>query len=132
MENDNTMLEILASRSFGDCDTAEMVSVHDGDTFLINVPGWPPIVGDRMPVRIWGIDTPELHDTRVEMQALAQKARLRLEEILKSGKIVLKDIRREKYFRMISKVEVDGKCVAETLIAEGLAREYHGEGPKPW
>lgn len=33
-------------------------SIYDGDSFRADITKCPPIVGERMPVRIEGIDTP--------------------------------------------------------------------------
>lgn len=38
----------------------KVVSVYDGDTMRVNVSGWPPVVGQNMPIRVRGVDTPEI------------------------------------------------------------------------
>lgn len=52
---------------------SEVTSIYDGDTFRANIEGWPPIIGERMPIRIKGIDTPEL---RGKCRQEAEGARL--------------------------------------------------------
>ena len=45
--------------------SAVVTRVYDGDTFYIEVKDWPDIVGKNMPVRIYGIDCPELKSSDV-------------------------------------------------------------------
>jgi micrococcal nuclease len=52
---------------------------------------------------------------------------------LRSAKrIELKDIEREKYFRLLARVEVDGKDLGKQLVATSLARPYDGGGKQGW
>jgi len=40
--------------------TTEVVSVHDGDSSRASISSCPVIVGDTVPVRVPGLDTPEI------------------------------------------------------------------------
>ena len=40
--------------------------------------------------------------------------------------IVLKEVKRGKYFRLVATVEADGQDVSDLLIQEGLAVPYEG------
>jgi endonuclease YncB( thermonuclease family) len=33
-----------------------VLSVYDGDTFRVDISGWPPIIGKNIPVRVRGLD----------------------------------------------------------------------------
>jgi endonuclease YncB( thermonuclease family) len=46
-------------------------------------------------------------------------------------KIVLKNVWRDKYFRLLATVEVDGKSVGDELIKAGLAVKYDGLNKRP-
>jgi micrococcal nuclease len=46
--------------SYGNATVSEVTSIYDGDTFRANIQGFPPIFGEHIPIRISGIDTPEL------------------------------------------------------------------------
>ena len=60
------------------------------------------------------------------------KAKEELERLLYSGnKIILYDLGRDKYFRLLASVKVGNIDVAEYLIKKGLAKEYDG-GSKVW
>lgn len=116
-----------------------VVKVRDGDTFVINIENVPDVwllsacgVGKNIAVRIRGIDTPELNDSREEIRNIAIKAKEELEKLFNSGnKIILYNLGRDKYFRLLASVKVGGIDVAEYLIKKGLAKSYDG-GAKVW
>jgi micrococcal nuclease len=98
----------------------EVVSVYDGDTIFINLPGQHPLFGKRMGVRIIGIDICEKNK--------ALEAKEALEKILKnSHRIDIVDVQKDKYFRILGKVLADGKNVAQELIDAKLGFPYLGE-----
>ena len=104
-----------------------VVKVRDGDTFIINIENVPDVFGKEIAVRIRGIDTPELKDEREEIKAIAIKAKEELEKLLYSRKkIILYNLGRDKYFRLLASVKVGNVDVAEYLIKKGLAKEYDG------
>lgn len=110
---------------FGLCHTGGGTNcVVDGDTLWIG--------GAK--VRIADIDAPETHPPRCAREAdLGDRATTRLRELLNKGTVTLTPIDRDtdRYGRLLRTVEVDGRGVGETLIAEGLARWYGG-GRRPW
>ncbi|WP_432633302.1 thermonuclease family protein [Brachyspira sp.] len=109
-----------------------VVKVRDGDTFVINIENVPDVFGKEIAVRIRGIDTPELNDSREEIRNIAIKAKEELEKLFNSGnKIILYNLGRDKYFRLLASVKVDNIDVAEYLIKKGLAKSYDG-GAKVW
>ena len=109
-----------------------IVKVRDGDTFIINIPNIPDVFGKNIAVRIRGIDTPELNDKIEEIKSIAIKAKEELERLLFSGgKVILYNLGRDKYFRLLASVKVDNVDVAEYMIKKGLAKEYDG-GKKVW
>ena len=109
-----------------------VVKVRDGDTFIINIPNIPDVFGKEIAVRIRGIDTPELNDKREEIRKISIQAKEELEKLLTSGeKIILYNLGRDKYFRLLASVKVDNVDIAEHMIKKGLAKEYD-EGKKIW
>lgn len=118
---------------YGDAIVTEVTSIYDGDTFRCNIKGYPPIIGENMPVRIKGIDTPELRDKRKDVKELAYKAKDFTVRKLRTAKVIkLKDMERGKYFRIVAVVEIDGKSLAEQLLANGLAKPYNGGKRPSW
>lgn len=120
-------------KTYGDAVVAKLVKVQDGDTFKACLSNLPPIVGDSILVRIYGIDTPELHSDKEYERELAQKARLYAEKRLKGAKIItLKNMRRDKYFRILADVYVDRWSLGAEMIRVGLAVEYDGGKKHEW
>ena len=116
---------------YGDAVVAEVTSIYDGDTFKVNLQRYPPIAGERIGIRINGIDTPEMRDNRPKINALARKAKPYTVQRLREGKqIILRNMQRGKYFRIVADVYVDGSNLGQELISAGLAKPYDG-GKKP-
>lgn len=110
-----------------------IVKVRDGDTFVIDIPNIPDVFGKNIAVRIRGIDTPEKTDKREEIKALAYQAKEELEKLFNNGNnIVLYNLGRDKYFRLLASVKVDNVDVAEYLIKKGLAKRYNGGTKDAW
>ena len=127
------IFQVALSKTYCDNITDfEIVKVRDGDTFVINVKNIPDVFGEEIAVRIRGIDTPELNDEREEIRAIAIKAKEELEKLFNSGnKIILYDLGRDKYFRLLASVKVGDIDIAEYMIKKGLAKKYDG-GKKVW
>ena len=110
-----------------------VVKVRDGDTFIIDIPNIPDVFGNNIAVRIRGIDTPELNDKREEIRKISIQAKEELEKLFNSGdKIVLYNLGRDKYFRLLASVKVGNIDVAEYMIKKGLAKSYNGGVKTSW
>lgn len=113
--------------------TGSVVSIYDGDTVNVRLHAW---IGQQLEtaVRIDGIDTPEIHGKCASERGKAQEARAELEILLENGKVVLTNIRLEKYAgRVLATVATqDGTSIADHLIGKGLARAYHGKKRLSW
>lgn len=119
--------------SYGNAKVSEITSIFDGDTFRANLKGFPAIIGKHMSIRINGIDTPELRGKCDKEKQLARKAKKFTVERLRATKnIVLKNIKRGKYFRLIADVYVDGVSLGEQLIKHGHAIKYSGKAKPNW
>jgi micrococcal nuclease len=109
----------------------EIVSVYDGDTFRANLTCGTLVFCDNIPIRLDGVDTPEMRDKRPLMKAKAIEARDFLRGKLSSGKrIRLKGVKRGKYFRLVATVYVDGENVNELIVDKKLGSAYDGTGAK--
>ena len=101
-------------------DAAEGPREIDGDT----------IVHHGKTIRIMGLDAPEVHPRCPEEARLAERARLRLVDLLAGG-FTVREHGRDRYNRVLAEVfDARGMNVASLLIAEGLARRYNGRGPR--
>ena len=86
-----------------------IIKVRDGDTFVINIENVPDVFGKEIAVRIRGIDTPELNDSREEIRKISIQAKEELEKLLNNGKkIILYNLGRDKYFRLLASVAFSG------------------------
>ena len=120
-------------KQYGHVFVDEIIRVYDGDTFYCNVYQWPKILGDNIGIRINGIDTPEMRGSSPRIKKLAEKAKAIVQNRLFEARvIVLKNIKRGKYFRVVADVEVDGKDLAQILIDAGLAKRYDGGTKDQW
>lgn len=109
-----------------------VVSVYDGDTFRVDIWYWPEIIGKNMPIRVNGIDTPEIRARCGTEKLRAFQAKEFTRKFLKSGSVQLRNLKRGKYFRIIADVYVDGRNLGDELIKAGLARVYDGGTKKTW
>lgn len=111
-----------------------IIRVYDGDTFTINVDGdCPGVLCNRIPVRINGIDTPEIRGKCEQEKIGAIDSRTYLAQLLLNAKeIELRNLGRDKYFRINAEVFADGVNVGADMISKGLARPYSGGRRSGW
>lgn len=100
------------------------IIVIDGDT----------VEHDGTRHRLLGFDTPEMRGKCGEEITLARRATTRLGALIASAKDVkLTPIGiKDRYGRQLSHLVINGRDVGETLIAERLARTYHGGRRQSW
>lgn len=110
-----------------DFDQAVYHTCYDGDTCMMSLPGIHPLFGDHIPVRLAGIDTPEMKGQCEREKQLARQARdLVRSHLSRAGEIRLRKASRDKYFRIDARVIADGADLSEILINQGLAVPYDG------
>lgn len=134
------LLPAIALAEYGSVRVDEVTSVLDGDTFRATVDEWPAVIGERIPVRISGINAPERRsrcDTEAEKERereLAADARIYLVERLRGAETVeLRQIERGSFFRIIAEVWTDGENVGQEMIEAGHALPYReGQAGKAW
>lgn len=111
----------------------EVTSIHDADTFRVNIKGWPEIVGYRVPVRVKGVDAPELRARCPGEKRAARQAKQFTVAKLRAARVIeLREVERGKYFRLLAEVWIDGENLADLLISQGLARPYFGGKREAW
>ena len=113
--------------------TAEVDYVFDGDTFSARV-NFENGASAAVRVRIRNIDAPEIHGECAYETGLADKAKIRLSEILPNGtKVALSKIKDDKYLgRIDALVNFNGADVGEIMMKEKLARKYDGGKRASW
>ena len=122
-----------AAPQYGTVTVSKVISVYDGDTFRVNIDSLPPIVGKNIPIRVNGVDTPEIRGKCQYEKDLALEARDFVRGKLANAKeIKLTNLQRGKYFRVVANVVVDGVSLELELLDNGLAYEYSGGKKVGW
>lgn len=101
-------------------------SVYDGDTFKVYLACSYPVFCSATPVRVRGIDAPEIRGANECEKQKAKEARAFTQQFLESGKIYLKNCERDKYFRLLCDVQADKKDLSTALLEANLAVVYDG------
>jgi len=115
------------AKSFGDYEGAVYVRNYHGDTITFNLPSLHPIIGEKISIRVNGIETPEIKGKCEKEKYDAKQVKEMVTDILKDAEqITLKNMERGKYFRIAADVIVDGENLADILIEAGMAVRYDG------
>ena len=105
----------------------KVIKVYDGDTITIagKLP-YPESPVYRIPVRLNGIDTPEIKGQTQKEKDLAKQIRNTLHDKIFDKMVELKNTSSEKYGRLLADVYLDGISINEWLIDQGFAVKYNG------
>lgn len=121
-----------------------VISVYDGDTITIvaHCDNDTHKQLFKFRVRLANIDCPELRTTNEEEKEIAIIAREKLKEKLNFSEsnqtiVYLKNVKLDKYGRLLAEVWYNNICINEWLLAERLAVSYDGKNkerclPKSW
>lgn len=102
---------------------ANFIRTVDGDTIVVNIPCFPPIIGDNIKIRFRGIDTPELRSSDPSQKYRAYQAKELVDSILKHTTIIeLRNIERGSFFRVVADVYVDGININSYIIKANLLK----------
>jgi endonuclease YncB( thermonuclease family) len=102
----------------------------DGDTFKLPVSAATPGCSQRHPdgmerVRVLPYDAPELEHARCGSErVLALRARDRLQQLLRVGRVELGRQGCDSYGRTRAVVMVDGRSAADLMMKEGLVKRF--------
>ena len=98
-----------------DCEVLKVLNSYEGGDFTCKVKGLAGVGSLPLRIRIRGLE-------RVGADGKSEETRRFVAKGLGAGRIILKNIRMRNYFRAEADVEVDGKSLAEALVANGLAK----------
>lgn len=109
-----------------------IVEVIDGDTVTIAAPYLPDPLEKTLPLRIEGVDTPELRSRNPAEREAAKRAKAFVIDAIAQGYTV--KIRSwDKYARLLGTITLpDGSLLADKLIASGLGHPYLGGRKTPF
>ncbi len=100
---------------------------YDADTITFKIENVHPLIGEKINIRVKGVDTPEIRTKNSCEKSKARNAKKLVENLLKNAnKIDLENIERGKYFRIVADVMIDGKSLTDYLLKNGLAYAYDG------
>lgn len=109
--------------------TVEPVQIYDGDSFKVTINDWPEVIGKNIDIRLKGADAPDFSAKCDKERELAQQASdFAWNFIIGAQKVELVEIERDHYFRLLARIQADGKDLSTALIDAGLAKPYDG-GP---
>ena len=105
----------------------QYVRAYDADTITVNLKDQPHVFSEELGIRVAGVDAPKIRGRCAQEDQLALQARDRVRELLEQAQqIDLVDVERDKYFRVVAKVNVDGRDLSQLLLEEGHAVIYDG------
>lgn len=105
----------------------KFVKNYDADTITVDIPGVHPLIGDNISVRVMGIDAPEIKGHLPCEKEASRNAKRLVENILSNAKrIDLVNVEKDKYFRILADVKVDGRSLKDILLKNELAYAYYG------
>ena len=114
----------------------QVIKVYDGDT--ITIATRLPYTGSplyRFPVRLNGIDCPEIKSKSEDEKSIAILARKELEELIMHKVVTLKNIQNEKYGRVLADVYLNDLHLNQHMLMKKLAVSYDGgtkKLPQSW
>ena len=124
---------VQAAPEYGTVTVSKVISVYDGDTFRVDIDSLPPIVGKNIPIRLNGVDTPEIRGKCEHEKDLAIKARDFVRyKLVNAKEIKLNNLQRGKYFRVVANVMVDGVSLELELLDKEFAYKYTGGKKSSW
>ena len=109
-----------------------VIKVYDGDT--ITIASKMPYENSplfRFSVRLNGIDTPEIKSKNENEKTLAKKARDSLSQLIMNKNVTLKNIKNEKYGRILADVYLDELHLNKWMIDQSFAVAYAGKTKEP-
>lgn len=124
---------LAAATQYGNTVVTEVRTIYDGDTFKVDIDGWPDVIGQSIGIRVNGVDTPEMRGKCDYEKALAREAKKHTASFLRNAsKVELRNMQRGKYFRIVADVYANGKSLSESLLKAGLAKPYDGGKKSSW
>ena len=90
---------------------AVVVSVHDGDTITVRT-------DETIKIRINGIDAPELK------QPFGQASKQAMSGLVYGKTVTVKPDKKDRYGRLLARVEIGGKDTSLTMVNLGMAHWY--------
>lgn len=127
-EPDYTNINILEVKPFiPPISSGFVVKVYDGDTITIlsKLP-YKDSALYKFSVRLNGIDCPEIKGETQKEKLRAQVARDELSKLILNKHVILKELKTEKYGRILAEVYLDDLHLNQYMLDMNLAVKYDG------
>lgn len=112
---------------YPDVKVSRLLRVIDGDTFSCDIDEHSAIAGKNISIRLRGINTPELRSKDSEERKSAILEKQRLSGLLNNARVIeLRNIDRDKYFRIDADVYIDGIDILTKLNPDFLTPKAKG------
>ena len=106
---------------YPDVKVSRLLRVIDGDTFACDIDEHSAIAGKNISIRLRGINTLELRSKDPEERLSAIFEKQRLSDLLTNARVIeLRNIDRDKYFRIDADVYIDGEPLLPKLNQQYL------------
>jgi len=114
----------------------KVIRAIDGDTVEVQVDFLPSELGNKLHIRIWGVDTPEKgwrahseHENELGLKA----SEFTKNAIANAKEIKINLIMWDKFGgRVLGDLIIDGQSLRQLLLDNGYAREYYGDKKQSW
>lgn len=117
----------------------KVVKVYDGDTItIVNHLQFGMFETSeiyKFQVRLSGIDCPEIRGKSEAEKTRAKQARDVLSALVLNKIVELRNVKTEKYGRLLADIYLNGVCLNDYMISEGYAVSYDGGSkirPEDW
>ena len=118
---ETTMETVESSKLYPDVKVTRLLRVIDGDTFACDINEHSAIAGKNISIRLRGINTPELKSKDEKERKFANLEKERLSDLLTNAQTIeLKNLGRDKYFRIDADVYIDGEPLLPKLNQQYL------------
>lgn len=113
---------VMSQSDYGEYGGAILINIYDAKTLLVDLPEYPPLIGEKITVKINGIAIPKLKGKCEKESRLAVKAKKFTEDTLKSAELIdLTNMKRGKNFIIVADVLVNDEDFASRLLENGFA-----------
>lgn len=103
---------------------ATVTAVYDGDSITVDMDLGFNLTQHKAKLRLYGIDTPELRGPdKIRGKAVRDYVRGLIPPGTRVALNTYRD-RHGKYGRYLARVWIDGLCINDHLIEQGMAKEY--------
>jgi micrococcal nuclease len=124
---------IAEEPTYGNIIVDKVGTVYDGDTFSVTINQWPEIIGKNISIRLKNVDTPEMKGACYQEVLKAREAKkFTVQGLRNAKKVELRNMSRDKYFRIDADVFIDGKDLTQELINNQLGVAYSGGVKFDW